>query len=101
MERDAILLVEDNPNDVILMQRMLKKNGVTNKLVVARDGAEAVGYLFGEGAHTGRDRRIAPVLILLDLELPKIDGFEVLKRIRADENSSLIPLVILTSSKDD
>lgn len=96
----VILLVEDNPDDEALTLRALKKNNITNKIVVARDGVEALDYLFGTGMYAGRDTGVEPELILLDLKLPKIDGFEVLKKLRADERTQLLPVVILTSSKE-
>lgn len=95
-----ILLVEDNPDDEALTLRALKKNNITNKIVVARDGVEALDYLFGTGMYVGRDTGSEPELILLDLKLPKIDGFEVLKKLRSDERTKLLPVVILTSSKE-
>jgi two-component system, response regulator len=101
MEEKAILLVEDNPDDVDLTLRAFKKNHILNKVVVARDGAEALDYLYGTGNYVGRDLRDVPQLILLDLNLPKIDGLEVLKRIRADERTKYISGVILTSSKEE
>ena len=96
-----ILLVEDNPDDVELTLRALKKNNITNEVVVAKDGVEAIDYLFGTGAHEGRDTSIQPVVVLLDLKLPKVDGLEVLKRLRAAERIKLTPVVILTSSKEE
>jgi CheY-like chemotaxis protein len=101
MEEKIILLVEDNPNDVALTERALKRSKVINKLVVAGDGAEALDYLFGTGAYAGRDANSVPQVILLDLKLPKIDGLEVLRRIRANELTKLLPVVILTSSKEE
>jgi len=92
--------VEDNPDDEALTLRALKKNNITNKIVVARDGVEALDYLFRTGMYAGRDTSVEPELILLDLKLPKIDGFEVLKKLRADERTKLLPVVILTSSKE-
>jgi two-component system response regulator len=97
----VILLVEDNPDDEALTLRALSQNKIKNKVMVARDGAEALDYLLGKGAHAGRDTTVLPELILLDLKLPKLDGFEVLRRIRADERFKLLPVVILTSSKEE
>jgi two-component system response regulator len=96
-----ILLVEDNPDDEALTLRALKKNNLANGVVVARDGAEAVDFLFGTGAHAGRDITDLPEIVLLDLQLPKLDGFEVLRRIRAHEVTKALPVVILTSSKEE
>jgi two-component system response regulator len=96
-----ILLVEDNPDDAALTLRALKKNNILNEVVVARDGVEALEYLFGTGAYADRDRRVRPQVILLDLKLPKIDGLEVLSRLRADVRTRLLPVVILTSSKEE
>jgi two-component system, response regulator len=98
---DVILLVEDNPDDEALTLRALNKNNIKNDLVVARDGAEALDYLFGTGKYAGRDTSIMPQVILLDLKLPKVDGFEVLRRLRADERTRLLPVVILTSSNEE
>jgi two-component system, response regulator len=100
MRDKIILLVEDNPDDELLTLRALKKNGVLNKVVVARDGVEALDYLFGTGSYAGRDTGVMPQLILLDLKLPRIDGLEVLRRLRADERTRLLPVVILTSSRE-
>src|SRR5436190_12654380 len=101
MNRKAILLVEDNANDEYLTLRALKKYNVANDVVVARDGVEALDYIFGTGAHEGRDVKEMPVVTLLDLKLPRIDGLEVLRRIRADERTNLLPVVILTSSNEE
>jgi len=96
-----ILLVEDDPDDVELTLRALRKNNITNKVEQAHDGAEALDYLFGTGAYSGRDTSLMPAVILLDLKLPKIDGFEVLRKLRADDRTKLLPVVILTSSKEE
>jgi len=101
MSKKNILLVEDNPDDEALTLRALKKNNILNEVIVARDGAEALDYLFGTGKYAGRDLSNMPQVILLDLKLPKIDGMEVLRRIRADERTKLLPVVILTSSKEE
>lgn len=101
MQESPILLVEDNPDDEALTLRALKKNNIKNGLVIARDGREALDYLFGEGAYAGRDTRLMPQVILLDLKLPKVDGFEVLRALRADERTKLLPVVILTSSIEE
>lgn len=96
-----ILLVEDNPDDEELTLRALHKNNILNEVTVVRDGAEALDYLFCREAYTGRDPCQAPAVILLDLKLPKVDGLEVLKRLRADERTQRLPVVILTSSKEE
>ena len=101
MDRRMILLVEDNPDDELLTTRALAKSNVANEIVVVRDGAEALDFLLGEGAYEGRDTADLPQVVLLDLHLPKIDGLEVLRRIRADERAKLIPVVILTSSDEE
>lgn len=101
MKQACILLVEDNPDDVELTLRAFQKNAIQNEVIVVRDGAEALDYLFGTGIYAGRDADIMPAVILLDLRLPKIDGLEVLRRIRGDERTKLLPVVILTSSKEE
>ena len=100
MKERVILLVEDNADDEALTMRALGKNNIKNKVVVARDGVEALDYLFGTGTYATRDTSMQPELILLDLKLPKLDGFEVLKKLRADERTRLLAVVILTSSKE-
>jgi two-component system response regulator len=96
-----ILIVEDNPDDEALTLRALRKANVGNEVTVVRDGAEALDFLFGHGAHAGRDASIMPQVVLLDLKLPKIDGLEVLRRIRADDRTRVLPVVILTSSDEE
>ncbi len=97
MVKKVILLVENSPDDVELMQMALSERSITNKIVVARDGQEALDWLFRKGEHAGRDPSETPIVTLLDLRLPKIDGMEVLKRMRQDERTRLLPVVILTS----
>lgn len=97
----VILLIEDNPSDVDLTRRALEKGHIANQLVVARDGKEALDYLWGEGAWAGRDVTDLPAVTLLDLKLPKLPGLEVLRRVRADARTRRLPVVILTSSKEE
>lgn len=97
----TILLVEDNPTDEKLTVRALKRSGGGAEIVVARDGAGALDYLFGSGAWAGRDTSALPAVVLLDLQLPRIDGLEVLRRVRADERTRFVPVVVLTSSRED
>ena len=101
MESKTILLVEDNADDEALTFRALMKNNIGNQLVVAHDGAEALDYLFGTGQYSGRDVNLTPQVILLDLKLPKIDGLQVLRQLRANEVTKLLPVVILTSSNEE
>lgn len=101
MKDVEILLVEDNPTDAELAMRALKKNNLANKLVWVKDGAEALDFLFCTGAYSERTRNNGPKVILLDLRLPKVDGMEVLRRIKNDERTKTIPVVVLTSSKED
>ena len=101
MDKKIILLVEDNPDDELLTIRALKENNIMNEMVVARDGSEALDYLFGTGDYADRDIREMPQVILLDLKLPKIDGLEVLSRLRDDERTKLLPVVVFTSSKQE
>ncbi len=96
----AILLVEDNPDDADLTIRALKRGNISNPIVLARNGAEALDYLFGTGAYAGRNSADPPKVVLLDLKLPKVDGLEVLRRIRSDERTRTLPVVILTSSDE-
>jgi two-component system response regulator len=101
MNNGVVLLVEDNPDDVELTRREFIKNGIINEMIVAGDGAEALDYLFCRGNYAGRDRNQLPAVVLLDLKLPKIGGLEVLKQIRESFLDSLLPVVILTSSKEE
>jgi len=101
MDNKIILLVEDTADDVELTLRSLKKNNIFNEVVVARDGAEALDYLFATGAYAGRDPSSEPAVVLLDLKLPKIDGLEVLRRLRADDRTKYLPVVVVTSSKEE
>jgi len=101
MHDKIILLVEDNPSDVGLTKRAFKKHRITNKIVVAEDGQEALDYLFGAGIYAGRDVTVLPAVVLLDLNLPKLDGLEVLRRIRSHPRTSRLPVVILTTSREE
>ncbi len=100
MNKQLILLVEDDPDDEALTIRELQRQSVTNRIDVVRDGAEALEYLFATGAYEQRDPSDLPVVMLLDLKLPKVDGFEVLRQVRADERTRLMPIVVLTSSDE-
>ena len=101
MKNKVILLVEDNPDDEALTLRALAKNNIMNEVVVARDGVEALDFMFGTGAYAGRDTAQLPQVILLDLKLPKLGGLEVLERLRSDPRTKLVPVVILTSSIEE
>jgi two-component system, response regulator len=102
MKRNNImLLVEDNPDDVELTMRAFRTSKILNEIVVASDGVEALDYLFATGSHAGRDQKLFPEVVLLDLKLPKIGGLEVLKRMRADDRTRRVPVVILTSSNEE
>lgn len=101
MDDKIILLVEDNADDEKLTLRALKKNNIKNEVVVARNGVEALDYIFGTGSYAGRDVSIMPQVVLLDLKLPKLGGLEVLRRLRADDRGKLLPVVILTSSNEE
>ena len=101
MKEKIILLVEDEPDDEALTLRALKKSNIKNKVVVAHDGVEALDYLWGRGEYAGRDTNAMPQVILLDLKLPKMDGLELLRHIRSDKRTKLLPVVIMTSSKEE
>jgi len=100
-DRHIILLVEDNPDDVELTRRAFEKSNIANEIVVTGDGQDALDYLFVTGAYAGRDPIMMPAVVLLDLKLPKINGLEVLRRVRADGRTKRLPVVILTTSKED
>ena len=101
MPDKMILLVEDNPDDEVLTMRALKQSKLVNDVVVARDGSEALDFMFGTGTHEGRDLSHMPTVVLLDLKLPKVGGLEVLQRLREDPRTKLVPVVVLTSSSED
>ena len=101
MKDGVVLLVEDNEDDIDLTLRALSKNRIANEVVVARDGVEALDYLHGRGAHAGRDTRVQPAVVLLDLKLPRVDGLEVLEQMRKDPRTASTPVVILTSSAEE
>ncbi len=101
MSQKTLLLVEDNPDDEALTLRALRKYNLANEIVVARDGQEALDYLFGEGEYSGRDTSQLPQVILLDLKLPKVDGLQVLERLRAEPQTRRVPVVVLTSSNEE
>lgn len=101
MKNKTILLVEDNPDDVALTLRALKKSKIMNEVVVAQDGVEALEYLFGTGKYAGRDTKALPQVVLLDLKMPRMDGLEVLQRVRSAEQTKLLPVVVLTTSSED
>jgi two-component system response regulator len=101
MNEKIILLVEDDPDDVLLTLRALKKNNICNEVIVAPDGAAALDYHFGTGQYAGRDLGAAPVVTILDLKLPKIDGLEVLRRLRQNPRTALLPVIVLTSSREE
>lgn len=101
MKNKSILLVEDNPRDEALTMRALKKSGIASDIKVVRDGVEALDYLFGKGAYEGRDTSILPQLVMLDLKLPKMDGLQVLERLRADEYTKRLTIVVFTSSSEE
>jgi len=101
MQNKVVLLVEDSPDDEALTLRALGKHNMANEIIIARDGQEALDYLFGEGKFSDRDTSLLPQVILLDLKLPKVDGLQVLERIRANEHTRHVPVVVLTSSNQD
>jgi two-component system, response regulator len=101
MDKRIIMIVEDNEDDIELAMRAFKRNHILNEVVVARDGVEALDYLFGTGPHAGRDLCVMPEVVLLDLKMPRLGGLEVLRRIRADERTQYLPVVVLTSSDEE
>lgn len=101
LKQKPIMLVEDNPDDEMLTRRALKQNNIMNEVVVAHDGVEALDWLFCQGEHAGRDPSLMPAMVLLDLKMPRMGGLEVLERLRADPRTELLPIIILTSSKEE
>ena len=101
VREEVVLLVEDNPDDEFMTRRALEQNNLCNEVVVVRDGEQALDYLFGTGSYEGRDTTVMPQVVLLDLGLPKVDGLEVLRRVRADERTRRLPVVVLTSSAEE
>ena len=101
MTTNPILLVEDTPDDAELTVMALKQSGLLNEMVVVEDGVEALEYLFGDGRYAGRDQTSTPALVLLDIKMPRLDGIEVLRRLRADPRTHLMPIVMLTTSTED
>jgi two-component system response regulator len=101
MKTRLVLLVEDNPDDIKLTLKAFERSHLANKVEIARDGVEALDFLYGSGKHTGRDLSVMPEVVLLDLKMPRMDGLEVLRRIRSDERTKLLPVVVLTSSLED
>jgi len=101
MAEKTILLVEDNPDDEVLTLRALRKNGIDNEVIVVHDGAEALDFLWGTGVYARKDNHAVPAFVLLDLKIPKIDGLEVLKRLRRDDRTRVVPVIVLTSSSEE
>ncbi len=101
MQKNIIMVVEDNEDDLELTLRAFAKNNILNEIVIARDGVEALDYLFGTGVHEGRDLRVMPEVILLDLNMPRMGGIETLRKIRGDKRTKLLPVVVLTSSDEE
>ncbi len=101
MTEKTILLVEDNPDDEVLTLRALRKNSIDNEVIVVHDGAEALDFLWGTGAYAKKDNHVVPAFVLLDLKLPKIDGLELLRRLRSDDRTKVLPVIVLTSSNEE
>lgn len=101
MKQGMIVIVEDNPDDEALMLRAFKQHKLANEIVVLRDGVQALEYLLGTGAYEGRDTAVMPQMVLLDLKLPKLNGLDVLKRLRADPRTKILPIIVLTTSKEE